>query len=50
MWSWFHPGWLLVIVPLLMMLICVLVCVFGGRMCRSCWSGCCRGVRNDGPS
>jgi hypothetical protein len=27
MWLWFHPGWM-VIVPLAMMLVCILMCIF----------------------
>ena len=33
MWYWSHPGWLLPILPLLMMLVCLLMCVFGASMC-----------------
>lgn len=41
MWFWFHPGWLFLIVPFLMMFVCVLLCVVMRRLCGGCRGACC---------
>ncbi len=50
MWCSFHPGWLLLILPLLMMLICALMCIFGRRMCGSGMSRCCGDIPDENRS
>ena len=50
MWFWFHWGWLFMIVPLVMMLVCVLMCIFGRRLCGGGWSRCCGHTHNENRS
>lgn len=38
---WFHPGWLFLIVPFVMLLGCLLLCVLMRRVCAGCGGTCC---------
>ncbi len=40
MWPWFHSGWI-IIVPIVMMVLCILLCVFmRGHVFGGCASCC----------
>lgn len=46
MWFWFHPGWIF-IVPVAMMVLCILMCVFvRGHVFGGC-ARCCGHGRGD---
>ena len=47
MWLWFHWGWLFLLVPLAMMLVCVLMCVGMCRHCGGVGGDCCGHTHGD---
>ncbi len=46
MWSWFHSGWI-VILPLIMMVLCILMCVFMRSHVLGGGPRCCGHRRNE---
>ena len=46
MWFWFHSGWM-IILPLAMVVLCILMCVFMRRHVSSGCGTCCGYKRGD---
>ncbi len=45
-WSWIQSGWLFLLIPLVMMVVCILMCIFVCGV-RSCGCGaCCGGMQH----
>jgi hypothetical protein len=41
MWLSFHPGWLFLAAPLVMLVACMLMCMFGRHGAKRVGMGCC---------